>query len=138
MALTARATGNFCSTMFNELCRVGLLQTLQLRPAVGVASAASPPCDWQLPAWHWLYNEAAVLRGAAMASKPRRLLHIASDGDGCAGRGTSAGAQAHAICPRKRKLVDFMRAHVLGGDPASGEHRGGEAWEARTPPAFWL
>lgn len=126
-ALVLYGLGNFCSTMFNELCRVGLLATLKLNPPEGMESGA--PWGWSLPEWHWLYNEAAVLRGAAMGAPPRRLLLVRSD---C---GTSTehcpddradDSVAALLGPRKRRLVDFTRDHVFGGE------------EARVAPTFRL
>jgi hypothetical protein len=128
--------GNFCSTMFNELCRVGTLLTLQLTPAAadGDAAAAGTPWDWRLPTWHWLYNEARVLLRAPRAP-PRRLLYAARDGaDDCGLRGADgadgAELEANALSARKRALLAFVRAHVL--------HPGGAGArsDARRPPPF--
>jgi hypothetical protein len=130
--------------MFNELCRVGALLTLQLTPPSGVGGAGEQreartrPWDWRLPTWHWLYNEARVLLRAPGAP-PRRLLHIATDGGDVPPPDADAAAQqapratrrdAELLAPRKRALVDFTRAHVLGG----GE--GGAGTSAYKPPRF--
>ena len=113
--------------MFNELCRVGTLLTLQLTPPAADTSAPAAPWDWRLPTWHWLYNEARVLLRVPFAP-PRRLLYIARDGgDGCAAAAADRGAadaglpcdDAALLAPRKRALLEFSRAHVLGGDTAS-------------------
>ena len=104
--------GNFCTTMFNELCRVGTLLTLQLTPPAG-AAAEGAPWDWQLPTWHWLYNEAHVLLRPAFAPS-RTLRYLARDGgdDAAAPRCEDAAALLGA---RKRALLQFTRDHVLGG-----------------------
>jgi len=96
--------------MFNELCRVGTLLTLQVSPP------ASPdaPWSWRLPTWHWMYNEARVLLRLPGAA-PRRLLYLARDGDGLDGDGLPCD-DAQLLAPRKRRLLDFTRHHVLGGD----------------------
>lgn len=57
--------GNFCTTMFNELCRVGLLAALHLRRHGGGNESGSGGngnkgggVTWTLAELHWLYNEA--------------------------------------------------------------------------------
>ena len=93
--------------MFNELCRVGTLLTLQVSPP------ASPgaPWTWRLPTWHWLYNDAHVLLRPPGAPR-RRLLLLARDGaDGA----DAPCDDAALLAPRKRRLLDFTRDHVLGG-----------------------
>ena len=102
------APGNFCSTMFNELCRVGSLLTLQVSPP----PSPGAPWAWRLPTWHWLYNEARVLLRPPGAP-PRRLLLLARDGDD--GDDGEYGDDAALLAPRKRALLDFTRQHVLGG-----------------------
>ena len=126
--------------MFNEICRVGLLMTLQLT-APSPAAAGSPPAPWawRLPAWHWLYNDAAVLRGATWAPRTcRRLVHVASDGAGTSSLAKGSDAASHALAPRKRKLVDFMRCHVLGAPGQPGAGAGGGAPEQLVPPPMGL
>jgi hypothetical protein len=127
--------------MFNELCRVGALLTLQLTPPGGVGAgeqreARTRPWDWRLPTWHWLYNEARVLLRVPGAP-PRRLLHMATDGadvpDGHVAAEEAPRAErleAQLLVPRKRALVDFTRAHVLGG----GDGRAGAS--GYKPPRF--
>ena len=92
--------------MFNELCRVGSLLTLQMSPPV----APGAPWAWSLPTWHWLYNDAHVLLRPPGAT--RRLLYLARDG----GDGDDAPCDdAAMLAPRKRRLLEFTRDHVLGG-----------------------
>ena len=94
--------------MFNELCRVGSLLTLRVSPP----AAPGAPWAWALPTWHWLYNDAHVLLRPPGAR--RRLLHVARDGDD----GDDApGDDAALLAPRKRRLLDFSRHHVLGASP---------------------
>jgi hypothetical protein len=128
-ALVMYGMGNFCSTMFNELCRVGLLATLQLAPpAPGGPPGA--PWRWTAPAWHWCYNEARVLRGGA----PRTLLAVRSCGAG-APPADRPHAEAARLCGRKRALVDYMVQHVLGSD-SDGSKRARP--EQAKPPRFYL
>jgi len=123
-ALVLYGMGNFCSTMFNELCRTALLVSLQLRPPAADAPPDAP-WRWDAPAWHWLFNEAAVVRGAALAAaQHRRLLLVRSVGADA----LPPAGEAARLCARKRALVDFMEAHVLGGGSA------GLPEEAKPPP----
>ena len=93
--------------MFNELCRVGTLLTLQLSPP----PSPGAPWAWALPTWHWLYNEARVLLRAPGAP-PRALLYLARDGDDADGARCDDDA---TLAARKRRLLQFTRDHVLGG-----------------------
>ena len=102
--------GNFCSSMFNELCRVGSLLTLQVSPP----PADGAPWAWRLPTWHWFYNEARVLLRVPGAP-PRRLLYLARDGTDHDGVPCDDAA---LLAPRKRRLLHFTREHVLGGGAA--------------------
>jgi hypothetical protein len=126
--------------MFNEICRVGLLMTLQLTaPPPPPAGSPAAPWAWRLPAWHWLYNDAAVLRGATWAPRTRRrLVHVASDGAGTLSAEGGTDSAAHTLAPRKRKLVDFMRCHVLGSPGQDGAGAGGGAPEQLVPPPMAL
>ena len=93
--------------MFNELCRVGSLLTLQVSPP----AAPGAPWGWRLPTWHWMYNEARVLFRAPGAPR-RRLLYLARDGSDADGAPCEDDA---LLAPRKRRLLQFTREHVLGG-----------------------
>ena len=135
-ALVLYGMGNFCNSMFNELCRVGLLATLQLRPPPA-ASPAGTPWAWSAPAWHWLYNEAAVLRGHGLWSRrPRRLLHVRSVGRDTAALAEDAVPEAGQLCRRKREQVEFMVGHVLGDEEGGAAKR--ERCEEARPPRFLL
>ena len=120
--------------MFNELCRVGALLTLQVTPpsppSDAKSAAATAPWNWRLPTWHWLYNDARVLVRMPGAP-PRRLLHIACDGaDAPCFRDGDGDGEAPLLAPRKRRLLEFTRAHVLQGAGAAA------AGEAYRPPPF--
>jgi len=126
-------SGNFCSTMFNEICRVGLLMTLRVSPPTNANS--NHPWSWSLPSWHWLYNDAAVIRGATWArGTPRRLIHIASDG----AEAWAASTEAKTLASRKRKLLAFVRCHVTGVGPDAQHAAKAAAPERKLPPPMWL
>jgi hypothetical protein len=131
-----RSTGNFCNTMMNELCRVGLLQTLRLRPPPSHPPPERRHCTWSPLAWHWLFNEAAVLRGSRLALAPRSTLLVASDGSVDAA--LAGAAEAARLGGRKRRLVDFVRAHVLGGGSVAEAGAKRARPEDARPPRFFL
>ena len=150
-ALVLYSLGNFCTTMFNELCRVGLLLTLRVAPntdadaSANPTSTSPPPATWGLPTWHWMYNQAAVVTGSgtlatSLGVVPRVMRLVASDG----ATATSAAAdgdasEQHVACdglaPRHSELVQFVRKHILRGHDTEGVVAGCERQE---PPPMGL
>ena len=80
-----------------------------------------------------------MLRGATWAPRTRRrLVHVASDGAGSVSAVAGTAGGANSLAPRKRKLVDFMRYHVLGVPGQDGAGAGGGAPEQLVPPLMGL
>ena len=151
-ALVLYCAGNFCTTMFNEVCRVGLLATLQLhrcalRSACTICMHGREPLykivvtvrrlptgrmDWALPQLHWLYNEAHVLFRPPFST--RKLLHICSDGGGShmprgfRARSVSPPPRARNLSPQRRGRGRKRGVGVgLDAVPQMGSSEGADA-----------